>query len=53
MYQAGVALAKRGNLDEAIRMFEKALETDPQNELLLDAAGAAYSLKGDFERAKQ
>ncbi|MFZ0276892.1 MAG: tetratricopeptide repeat protein [Candidatus Sulfotelmatobacter sp.] len=53
MYQAGVALAKRGKLDEAIATFAKALESDPQNELLLDATGAAYSLKGDFERAKQ
>jgi tetratricopeptide (TPR) repeat protein len=53
MYQAAVALAKQGKLDEAISLFEKALETDPQNELLLDGAGAAYSLKGDFERAKQ
>lgn len=53
MYQTAVALAKQGKLDEAITLFEKALETDPQNELLLDGAGAAYSLKGDFERAKQ
>jgi tetratricopeptide (TPR) repeat protein len=53
MYQAGVALAKQGKLDQAITTFEKALESDPQNELLLDATGAAYSLKGDFERAKQ
>jgi tetratricopeptide (TPR) repeat protein len=53
MYQAGVALAKQGKVDEAIAAFEKALETDPRNELLLDATGAAYSLKGDFERAKQ
>jgi tetratricopeptide (TPR) repeat protein len=53
MYQAGVALAKRGKLDEAITTFERALESDPQNEMLLDATGAAYSLKGDFERAKQ
>ena len=53
MYQAGVALAKQGKLDEAITTFEKALKSDPQNELLLDATGAAYSLKGDFERARQ
>ena len=53
MYRAGVALAERGNLDEAISTFEKALESDRQNPLLLDATGAAYSLKEDFEQAKQ
>src|SRR5258708_1143450 len=53
MYRAGVALADRGKLDEAITTFEKALEGDRQNPLLLDATGAAYSLKGDFEQAKQ
>jgi tetratricopeptide (TPR) repeat protein len=52
-YRAGIALAKQGKLDEAIRIFEKALESDPQNELLLDATGGAYSLQGDLERAKQ
>jgi tetratricopeptide (TPR) repeat protein len=53
VYRAGVALADRGKLDEAITTFEKALEGDRRNPLLLDATGAAYSLKGDFERAKQ
>src|SRR5229473_5938478 len=53
MYRAGVALAEQGKLDEAITTFEKALKSDRQNPLLLDAAGAAYSLKGDFEQAKQ
>jgi len=52
-YRSGLSLAKQGKLDEAISTFEKALETDPQNQLLLDATGAAYSLKGDLERAKQ
>jgi tetratricopeptide (TPR) repeat protein len=53
MYRAGVTLAEQGKLDEAITTFEKALESDRQNPLLLDAAGAAYSLKGDLEQAKQ
>jgi len=53
MYRAGVTLAEQGKLDEAIATFEKALESDRQNPLILDAAGAAYSLKGDFEQAKQ
>jgi tetratricopeptide (TPR) repeat protein len=52
-YRTGVALAKQGKLDEAIANFEKALAKDPRNQLLLDATGAAYSLNGDLERAKQ
>jgi tetratricopeptide (TPR) repeat protein len=52
-YRAGVSLAKQGKLDQAIATFEKALESDPHNQLLLDATGAAYSLKGDLVRAKQ
>jgi tetratricopeptide (TPR) repeat protein len=53
MYRAGITLAEQGKLDEAITTFEKALESDRQNPLLLYAAGAAYSLKGDLEQAKQ
>ncbi len=49
----GVALAAQGNYEEAIPTLEKALASDPQNAVLLDAAGAAYSLKGDFDRATQ
>jgi tetratricopeptide (TPR) repeat protein len=52
MYRAGVALAEQGKLDEAIATFDRALETNRQSPLL-DATGAAYSLKGDFPRAKQ
>jgi superkiller protein 3 len=52
MYRTGVALSEQGKLDEAIATFEKALETDRQSQLL-DAAGAAYSLKGDLPRAQQ
>ncbi|MGA2345969.1 MAG: tetratricopeptide repeat protein [Candidatus Sulfotelmatobacter sp.] len=52
MYRAGVALAEQGKLDEAIATFEKALDTD-RHCPLLDAAGAAYSFKGDFPRAQQ
>ena len=53
MYRRGVALGEQGKLDEAITAFEKALRSDRQNPLLLDAIGAAYILKGDFEQAKQ
>ena len=53
MYRRGVALGEQGKLDEAITAFEKALRSDRQNPLLLDAIGAAYSLRGDFEQARQ
>jgi tetratricopeptide (TPR) repeat protein len=53
LYLAGVALAERGQLDEAIATFGKALLSDRENPVLLDATGAGFSLKGDFERAKQ
>jgi len=52
-YRAGLALAEKGKLDAAIATFQQALESDPQNRSLLDATGAAYSLKGDFEQAEQ
>src|SRR5580704_15466769 len=53
LYQAGVALAGQGQLDKAIATFRQALESDHENPVLLDATGAAFSLKGDFEQAKQ
>jgi tetratricopeptide (TPR) repeat protein len=53
LYQAGVALAERGQLDKAIATFRQALESDRENPVLLDATGAAFSVKGDFEQAKQ
>ena len=53
LYLEGIALAKKGQIDAAIRTFEKAVESDGRNPLLLDATGAAYSLKGDLERAKR
>ena len=52
LYVAGVALAKEGKLDQAITTFENALESDGHNRLLLNATGAAYSLRGNFEQAK-
>jgi tetratricopeptide (TPR) repeat protein len=53
LFRAGVEFAKQGKLDEAISTFEKALEIGRQSPVLLDATGAAYSLKGDFDRARQ
>jgi tetratricopeptide (TPR) repeat protein len=52
-YSAGLELVRRGRLDEAIKSFEKGLETDKENLVLLDAIGATYGLKGDLEQAKK
>jgi tetratricopeptide (TPR) repeat protein len=52
-YLLGVALAKQGKLNEAIRTFEMGLVNDQQNRLLLNAIGVAYSLRGDFDHAKR
>jgi tetratricopeptide (TPR) repeat protein len=50
-YKAGMGLVHENRVDEAISVFEKALESDPRNAVLLNATGAAYSLKGAFEKA--
>lgn len=52
LYQAGLALVAKPDLDEAIRTFEKAIELEPRNPALLDAEGAAYSLRGDLPNAR-
>ena len=48
----GMSLVKEGRLDEAIPTFKNGLGADPQNAVLLNVIGAAYSLKGDFEQAE-
>jgi tetratricopeptide (TPR) repeat protein len=52
-YDAGMILVRQGHLDEAIQTFENGLEADPRNLVLMDAIGAAYNLKGDFEQAEK
>lgn len=52
-YHAGMSQVRQGHLDEAIQTFKQGLETDPRNLVLMDAIGAAYNLKGDFEQAKK
>jgi tetratricopeptide (TPR) repeat protein len=52
-YHAGISQARQGHLDEAIQTFKKGLESDPKNLVLVDAIGAAYSLRGDLEQAKK
>jgi tetratricopeptide (TPR) repeat protein len=52
LYAQGVALAQRGDADDAIRTLQAALIDDPGSARILDAIGAAYSVKGDFGNAK-
>jgi tetratricopeptide (TPR) repeat protein len=51
-YETGLALVKSGHIDQAIGAFKKGLEIAPQDKVLLDATGAAYSLKGQLETAR-
>jgi len=48
----GLALVKKKRLDDAIKTFEGGLKSDPQNLVLLNAIGAAYTLKGNSEQAR-
>lgn len=48
----GLALVKKKRLDDAIKTFESGLKSDPQNLVLLNAIGAAYTLKGNSELAR-
>ncbi len=50
--QAGIAQAKSGHMDQAIARFKEGLVLRPGDPALLDAIGAAYSLKGDPATAK-
>jgi tetratricopeptide (TPR) repeat protein len=52
-YQAGLAQVRSGHVDEAISAFKNGLALEPQDARLLDATGAAYSLKGDLGAARQ
>jgi tetratricopeptide (TPR) repeat protein len=52
-YAAGISLIRQGRVEEAIAVFEAALQIEPRDAKLLDAAGATYLLKNDFETAKK
>ena len=52
-YRLGMSLVKDGRVDEAITTFANGLKTDPQNAVLLNVIGAAYSLKGEFQQAER
>ena len=47
-----MSLVKAGHIEEAIPVLQNALSADPQSAVLLNALGAAYSLKGDFQQAE-
>jgi tetratricopeptide (TPR) repeat protein len=49
----GLALVKKKRLDDAIETFAAGLKSDPQNLVLLNAIGAAYTLKGNSEQARE
>jgi tetratricopeptide (TPR) repeat protein len=50
----GYMLANRGEqLDEAVRLVQKALETEPDNGAFLDSLGWAYFRKGDLDNAEK
>jgi tetratricopeptide (TPR) repeat protein len=51
-YESGIAMVKSGHIDEGIASFEKGLEIAPSDKLLLNATGAAYSIKGELETAR-
>jgi tetratricopeptide (TPR) repeat protein len=50
----GYLLATRGEqLDEAVRLVQKALESEPDNGAFLDSLGWAYFRKGDLDNAEK
>jgi tetratricopeptide (TPR) repeat protein len=51
--QEGLSQATSGHIDQALEAFKKGLEISPHDARLLDATGAAYSLKGDLKTARQ
>jgi len=51
--QAGLAQVASGHIDEAIASFMQGLEIAPGDARLLDATGAAYSLKNDLQTARR
>lgn len=51
LYRSGIAQVRSGHIDEAIDTFKKGLEIAPQDRVLLNATGAAYSTQGDLETA--
>lgn len=52
LFQGGIKLLQSGKTDEAIHQFEQALSIAPQDKVVLNALGGAYSAKGDSKVAR-
>jgi len=53
LYKQGMSLVRQGQLDAALQAFNRGLESDPSNLVLLSAIGATYTLKGDGDKAEE
>jgi tetratricopeptide (TPR) repeat protein len=51
LYKQGVAANKKGNLDEAIRCYSKAIALKPDSSPLFYVRGRAYSQHGEYDKA--
>ena len=49
----GIAYAIKGDYDDAIRDFNRAIELDPNIAMAMANMGLAYAQKGDKDNAKQ
>ncbi|MBN1657144.1 MAG: tetratricopeptide repeat protein [Anaerolineae bacterium] len=47
----GDALVEEGNLEEAMRVYKRALSLDPESAAAHNALGVAYGLSGDLDQA--
>lgn len=51
LYKQGVAANKKGNLDEAIRCYSKAIALKPDSSPLFYVRGRAFSQNGEYDKA--
>jgi tetratricopeptide (TPR) repeat protein len=51
LYKQGVAANKKGELDEAIRCYSKAISMKNDSSALYYVRGRAYSQNGDYDKA--
>jgi tetratricopeptide (TPR) repeat protein/peroxiredoxin len=49
----GILSAREGNVDVAVRQFQRALQIDPEHSIALQNLGSAYREKKDWPAAKQ
>ena len=50
-FQLGVTHMQKGDFDQAILYFDKAIEMDPKNAQAYNARGTAYAARGQYVRA--